>query len=81
MYMVSRDRMNMDIEKSTLQLMLALLSIDSQQMAHCGEKILQKEYDRLCEKVAELTKTMQKHGGVKNNKKLELQLEDVSVSI
>ena len=81
MYMFSRDRINMDIEQSTLELMLSLLSSDTQQMLEDSDKATKKEYDRLCHKICDIAKQMKKDGGVKNNKQLELDLNDVSVSI
>lgn len=79
MYMFSRDRINMDIEQSTLELMLSLLSTDTQQMLDNSDKATKKEYDRLCHKICDIAKTMKKDGGVKNNKQLELDLNDVSI--
>ncbi|KAK2147650.1 hypothetical protein LSH36_543g04009 [Paralvinella palmiformis] len=79
MYMFSRDRINMDIEQSSLELMLSLLSTDPQQTLDSSDRQTQKEYERLCHKICDIAKTMKKDGGVKNNKQLELELPDVSV--
>ncbi len=81
MYMMSRDRLNMDLEKSSLELMLGVLSIDSQQAG--GDDLdmaTRQEYNRMRSKIQKMSEQMRQEGGIKNNKTLELEMQDISVN-
>ena len=75
MYMLSRDRLNMDLEKSSLELMVGLLSADPEHESNTADK---EEFQRtrakicgICEKLR-----MKKEGTTIK----QLTMEDISVS-
>ncbi|XP_078658905.1 wings apart-like protein homolog isoform X1 [Branchiostoma floridae x Branchiostoma belcheri] len=62
MYMLSRDRMNMDLDSTCLQLMIQLLSVDAQPAEPTGGAVQGREYNKIREKVQQLCeKTNNKH--------------------
>ncbi|XP_013405547.1 wings apart-like protein homolog, partial [Lingula anatina] len=71
MHMLSRDRLNMDLDKESLELMVKLLSVDAQ---YTSENVsTDREYQKTREKVTELLTQIKKEGGAKH-----LDLTDIS---
>ncbi|XP_035668731.1 wings apart-like protein homolog [Branchiostoma floridae] len=62
MYMLSRDRMNMDLDSTCLQLMIQLLSVDAQVADPADGAVRGREFNKIREKVQQLCeKTNNKH--------------------
>ncbi|XP_066304117.1 wings apart-like protein homolog isoform X2 [Branchiostoma lanceolatum] len=62
MYMLSRDRMNMDLDSTCLQLMIQLLCVDAQPTEPTDGAVHGREYNKIREKVQQLCeKTNNKH--------------------
>lgn len=76
MFMLSRDRLNMDLDKSSLNLMLRLMEVDNQNndggMTAAGKRALNRNIERAKEVYFQL----QKEEGKEN----QTDLESVSVS-
>lgn len=71
MFMLSRDRLNMDLEKSSLNLMLRLLEVDNQEndggMTAAGKRALNRNIER----AKEVYYQLQKESGTENQPDLE----------
>ncbi|CAH1795155.1 unnamed protein product, partial [Owenia fusiformis] len=72
MFMLSRDRLTMDLEKQTLTLMLQLLNVDAKTATE-KTKAATKEYDKARLKIRAIIEEMQKEGAAKN-----VDLNDIS---
>lgn len=79
MFMLSRDRLNMDLDDQSVTLMLSLLGVDNQEisasMTAAGKRALNRNKDRVKEVYEQLQKELQKEGKPKLP-----ELEFVSVS-
>ena len=77
MFMLSRDRLNMDLEKSSLELMLGLMSVDDKQhrSASSGSS---KDYETMKEKIRRIIESV-RHGNTKEAK--NWQIDTISVSL
>jgi hypothetical protein len=80
MYMMSRDRLNMDVDKDTLELMIRLLSMDLQNEGKkkgttSRQEAINKEFERMKQKVRDVIAQLKKDGGAKN-----IDLNEVTVS-
>ena len=81
MFLVSRDRFSMDLERSTLELMLNLLSLDthddtkSTTSSQGSLDSEDREYSRVQQKIRQVCDRLKSEGT--NNK---FELEDISVS-
>ena len=77
MFMLSRDRLNMDLDQETLNLMLRLLGVDQQEdlgttMSQTAKRALKRNQD----KVGEVYEQFQKEAGSKQ----EIDIESLTVS-
>ncbi|KAJ8318117.1 hypothetical protein KUTeg_003208 [Tegillarca granosa] len=66
MFMLSRDRLNMDLDDQSVTLMLSLLGVDNQEisasMTAAGKRALNRNKDRVKEVYEQLQKELQKEG-------------------
>lgn len=65
MYILSRDRLNMDLDRACLELMIKLLEIDQEYSAH-QDQLTPKEVEKVKEKIRKLCETV-------HNKHLDLE--------
>lgn len=65
MYILSRDRLNMDLDRSCLELMIKLLEFDQECSAH-QDQLTAKEVEKVKEKIRKLCETV-------HNKHLDLE--------
>ncbi|XP_054653810.1 wings apart-like protein homolog [Dunckerocampus dactyliophorus] len=65
MYILSRDRLNMDLDRSCLELMIKLLELDQDYSAH-QDQLTAKEVEKVKEKIRKLCETV-------HNKHLDLE--------
>lgn len=65
MYILSRDRLNMDLDRACLELMIKLLEFDQDHMAH-QDQLTAKEVEKVKEKIRKLCETV-------HNKHLDLE--------
>ncbi|XP_077469733.1 wings apart-like protein homolog [Stigmatopora argus] len=65
MYILSRDRLNMDLDRACLELMIKLLELDQDYSAH-QDQLTAKEVDKVKEKIRKLCETV-------HNKHLDLE--------
>nr|XP_057913964.1 wings apart-like protein homolog [Doryrhamphus excisus] len=65
MYILSRDRLNMDLDRSCLELMIKLLELDQDYSAH-QDQLTAKEMEKVKEKIRKLCETV-------HNKHLDLE--------
>ena len=75
MFMLSRDRLNMDLDKTSLQLMLNLLSVDSKIPT---ERAALSEYNRMKKRIQTICENLNVDGKARQ---FHLDLIDISVSI
>lgn len=71
MYILSRDRLNMDLDRSCLELMIKLLEFDQECSAH-QDQLTAKEVEKVKEKIRKLCETV-------HNKHLDL--ENITVGL
>lgn len=80
MFMLSRDRLNMDLDRPSLDLLLKLLGVEQQEDEGATPSKLSsgaaKDLKRTKDRIQELIHNMQKEGGIKR-----FDLETVSVSL
>ena len=76
MFMLSRDRLNMDLEKSSLELMLSLMSVDEKKhnSATSGSS---KDYKSMKEKINRIFESV-RNSNVKGAK--NWQIDNITVS-
>ncbi|XP_074649242.1 uncharacterized protein LOC141904544 [Tubulanus polymorphus] len=72
MYMMSRDRMNMDVDVHTLELMINLLSLDIKKSDKLNRNVC-KDYERMKQKVTLVIEQLKKDGGAKS-----IELSEIS---
>ena len=65
MYILSRDRLNMDLDRACLELMIKLLELDQDYSAH-QDQLTAKEVEKVKEKIRKLCETV-------HNKHLDLE--------
>lgn len=65
MYILSRDRLNMDLDRACLELMIKLLEFDQDHLAH-QDQLTAKEVEKVKEKIRKLCETV-------HNKHLDLE--------
>lgn len=65
MYILSRDRLNMDLDRACLELMIKLLELDQDHSAH-QDQLTAKEVEKVKEKIRKLCETV-------HNKHLDLE--------
>lgn len=65
MYILSRDRLNMDLDRACLELMIKLLEFDQDHSAH-QDQLTAKEVEKVKEKIRKLCETV-------HNKHLDLE--------
>ena len=74
MFMLSRDRLNMDLDRDSLNLMVQLLSSDPQKT---DDEMVQQEYERNHEKLKSVMKNLPKTSPLAK----DLDLENISVGL
>jgi len=73
MYILSRDRLNMDLDRACLELMIKLLELDQDYSAH-QDQLTAKEVAKVKEKIRKLCETV-------HNKHLDLENMTVATLI
>ncbi|XP_064790256.1 wings apart-like protein homolog [Oncorhynchus masou masou] len=76
MYILSRDRLNMDLDRASLELMIRLLELEHDHLGHHQDQLTAKEMTKVKEKIRKLCETVHnKHLDLENITSCHLAME------